>query len=162
MTVARQTLLSEASKELRTFTYLIHPPALEGRGFVAAIGQYIDGYADRSQLEVKFRSNPKVDKLPFRMLRPLFRMVQEALANVHRHAAASHISVDLRLNANRLNLTITDNGRGIIGTAQNGQAALSQPGLGISGIRARVRQLDGDLKIRTGPHGTSIHVVLPV
>ena len=154
--------LDKASKELRTFTYLIHPPALEGRGFVAAIGQYIDGYADRSQLEVKFRSNPKVDKLPFRMLRPLFRMVQEALANVHRHAAASHISVDLRLNANRLNLTITDNGRGIIGTAQNGQAALSQPGLGISGIRARVRQLDGDLKIRTGPHGTSIHVVLPV
>jgi signal transduction histidine kinase len=82
------------------------PPALEVLGFGAAIGQYIDGYAERSQLEVEFRSNPKVDKLPFQLQRPLFRIVQEALANVHRHAAASHVSVKLRLIANRMQLTM--------------------------------------------------------
>jgi PAS domain S-box-containing protein len=154
--------ICEAGKEVRTFSYLMHPPALQALGFVAAIRQYIDGYADRSQLDCKFRSNPKVDKLPFRMQRPLFRIVQEALGNVHRHAAASHVSVDLRLIANRLHLMITDDGRGIGSGAQYGQAALLRAGVGISGIRARARQLDGDLKIRTGPHGTSIHVVVPV
>lgn len=96
------------------------------------------------------------------MQRPLFRIVQEALGNVHRHAAASHVSVDLRLIANRLHVMITDDGCGIGSSAEDGEAALFRPGVGISGIRARARQLDGDLKIRTGPHGTSIHVVVPV
>jgi signal transduction histidine kinase len=84
------------------------------------------------------------------------------LANVHRHASASHVSVDLRQIAGRLHLTITDNGRGVEGMSEQEGDAPIRPGVGILGIRARVRQFGGDLKIRTGSHGTRIHAVVPV
>jgi two-component system, NarL family, sensor kinase len=92
------------------------------------------------------------------MRRSLFRIVQEALANVHNHASASQVSVDLRWIRGRLHVLITDNGRSV-----GGQEAPSFcPGVGIYGIRARARQLGGDLKIRTGAKGTRLHVVASV
>ena len=148
--------MAEALKELRTFSYLMHPPGLDADGLRSTIRQYIDGYANRSGLSVKLRSSPKVDKLPLDMQRSLFRIVQEALANVHRHASASHVSVDLRRIAGRLHVIVTDNGRGAEGKQEEPSF---RPGVGIYGIRARARQFGGDLKIRTGPHGTRIHVV---
>ena len=148
--------MAEALKELRTFSYLMHPLGLDADGLCSTIRRYIDGYANRSKLSVKLRSCPNVDKLPLHMQRSLFRIVQEALANVHRHACASHVSVDLRWIADRLHVIVTDNGRG----AESKQEEPSfRPGVGIYGIRARARQFGGDLKIRTGPHGTRIHVV---
>ena len=148
--------MAEALKELRTFSYLMHPLGLDADGLCSTIRRYIDGYAQRSKLSVKLRSCPNVDKLPLHMQRSLFRIVQEALANVHRHACASHVSVDLRWIADRLHVIVTDNGRG----AESKQEEPSfRPGVGIYGIRARARQFGGDLKIRTGPHGTRIHVV---
>jgi len=154
--------INEALKELRTISYLMHPPVLQAAGLDATIRQYIDGYADRSQLAVKFRSNPKAEKLPFRIQQVLFRIVQEALANVHRHAAATHVSVDLRWIKDRLHLTIMDDGRGVSGASRHGEAAAVRAGVGLRSIRARVRQLDGDIKIRSGPLGTSIHAAIPV
>jgi len=151
--------MAEALKELRAFSYLMHPLGLDADGLCSAIRRYIGGYAQRSKLSVKLRSSPNVDKLPLHMQRSLFRIVQEALANVHHHACASHVSVDLRWIAGRLHLVVTDNGRG----AECKQEQPSfRPGAGSNGIRVRVRQLGGDLKIWTRPHGTRIHVVTPV
>src|SRR5215470_7605543 len=104
--------MSEALKELRALSYLMHPPVLQAHGLRETIRQYIDGYTCRSQLEVRFRSNPKADSLPFREQQPLYRIIQEALANVYRHACASHVSVDLRWIADRIHVIVTDNGRG--------------------------------------------------
>ena len=148
--------MAEALKELRTFSYLMHPLGLDADGLCSTIRRYIDGYANRSGLRVKLRSSQKVDKLPLDMQRALFRIVQEALANVHRHACASHVSVDLRWVAGRLHVMVTDNGRGAEGKQEE---PAFRPGVGIYGIRARARQFGGDLKIQTGPHGTRIHVV---
>lgn len=153
--------MQEALKELRTFSYLMHPPALQAEGLRSTIRQYIDGYAHRSGLTVKFRSNPRLDKLPFRMQRSLFRIVQEALANVHRHASASRVSIDLRRVDRRLFLTVSDNGNGVEGMSQERREPL-RPGVGILGIRARVQQLGGELKIKTGANGTIIQVSVPV
>src|SRR5262245_36274269 len=83
-----ETSMEEALKELRTFSYLMNPPTLQADGLRSTIRQYVDGYASRSGLAVKLRSSSSVDDLPFRMQRSLFRIVQEALANVHRHASA--------------------------------------------------------------------------
>jgi signal transduction histidine kinase len=155
--------MQEALKELRTFSYLMHPPVLLADGLRSTIRQYIGGYASRSGLDVAFKSSPMVDRLPFRMQRSLFRIVQEALANVHRHASATHASVDLRRIAGRLHLIVTDNGRGAWGKqTDEGRSASFCPGVGILGITARARQFGGDLRIRAGAHGTRIHVVLPV
>ena len=148
--------VAEALKELRTFCYLMHPLGLDTNGLCSTLRRYIDGYANRSKLSVKLRSSPNVDTLPLHMQRSLFRIVQEALANVYRHACASHVSVDLRWIADRIHVIVTDNGRGAGG---NREDPSFRPGVGIYGIRARARQFGGDLKIRTGSHGTRIHAV---
>jgi signal transduction histidine kinase len=151
-----ETFMAEALKELRTFCYLMHPLGLDTNGLCSTLRRYIDGYADRSKLSATLRSNPKVDALPLHTQRSLFRIVQEALANVYRHACASHVCVDLRWIADRVHVIVTDNGRGAEGSEE---ASSFRPGVGIYGIRARARQLGGDLKIRTGSHGTRIHAV---
>src|SRR5262245_23298833 len=105
--------LAEVFNEIRTLSYLLHPLGLDVDGFCSTIGRFIDGYAERSGLIVSVRSSPKLDKLPRRMQRTLFRMVQEGLANVHRHACASHVSVQLRWIGDRVHVIITDDGRGV-------------------------------------------------
>ena len=158
----KQGVHSRGLKELRTFSYLMHPPALRADGLRPTIRRYIDGYASRSGLTVRLRSSSKVDKLPFRIQRSLFRIVQEALANVHRHASASQVSVDLRRIAGRLHLIVTDDGRNVGGTPQHEERGPFRPGVGIRGIRARVRQFGGDLRIRMGSRGTTVHAVVPI
>jgi signal transduction histidine kinase len=153
--------MSEALKGLRTLSYLMYPPVLQDHGLRETIRQYIDGYARRSQLEVRFKSNPKADRLPFREQQLLYRIIQEALANIHPHAAASYVSVDLRWISNRLHLIIGDNGSGVGCRAQYGESEFFRTGVGIRAIRARVHLLGGDLKIRTGSLGTKIHVAMP-
>jgi PAS domain S-box-containing protein len=150
-----ETSMAKALMELRTFSYLMYPLNLDADGLRTTVSRYIDGYARRSGLVVKFRSSEIVDTLPFHMQRSLFRIIQEALANVHRHARASRVSVDLRWIAGRLHVIIADNGRG--GNNQDGPPFRS--GVGIFGMRARARQFGGDLRIRNAPHGTRVHVV---
>jgi len=149
--------LTEVFNEIRTLSYLLHPLGLDVDGFCSTIGRYIDGYAERSGLIVSVRSNPKVDKLPRRMQRTLVRMVQEGLANVHRHACASHVSVQLRWIGGRVHVIITDDGRGVRDKRHKSPMRM---GVGLRGIRARARQFGGDLKIRSGLPGTRIHVVM--
>jgi PAS domain S-box-containing protein len=154
-----EACMGEALKELRTFSHLMHPLGLDADGLCSTIRRYLEGYAHRSGLGVRFRSTQTADNLPLHMQRSVFRIVQEALANVHRHASASHVSIDLRWIADQLHVIVTDNGRGVEGI-QEGLPFC--PGNGIYGIRARARQFGGDLKIRSGPLGTRVHVVTPV
>jgi PAS domain S-box-containing protein len=152
--------MGEALKELRTFTYLLYPAALRADGLRVTLQQYTEGYANRSGLAVKLRLSTKVDNLPFRTQQSLFRVFQEILTNVYRHASASRVWIHLRWISGRLHLVITDDGRGVAGIA--GSDGRFRPGLGIRGIKARVDQLGGDLRIRTGTFGTTVHAVVPV
>jgi PAS domain S-box-containing protein len=153
--------IHEAGRELRAFSHLMHPPYLQDDGLHATLSQYIRRYADSTGLQVKFHSTSPIDKLPFPMQRALFRVVQEALANVYRHASASRVSVQLRRVTNRLHLVIADNGQGFGSTPQCEQRP-SGHGIGLLGIRARARQFGGDLRIRSGARGTTIHAVVSV
>jgi PAS domain S-box-containing protein len=163
-----KTSIQEALREIRTFSYLMHPPALRSDGLTSTVRRYLDGFADRSGLSVTFRSNAAVDELPFAQQRALFRIVQEALANVHRHARASRVAVDLRTIAGRTHLIVNDNGHGVAGVLEEDNRTdghmhfpCANPGVGILGIRARARQFGGDLRIATGQNGTRLHVVTP-
>jgi signal transduction histidine kinase len=101
-----------------------------------------------------------VDDLPPDLQRTILRVMQEALTNVHRHAGASHVSVDARIVSGRLVVRIRDNGRGITGAARlEGPIRL---GVGVAGMRARLEQFDGELRIRTGRGGTSIVAMVPI
>jgi PAS domain S-box-containing protein len=155
--------IGEAAKELRTFSYLMHPPALHSGGLYAAMQQYVDGLRRRSGLDIELTLDPKVDGLPLRLRRSLLRIVQAALANVYRHASASHVQVELRASSRGLHLTIADNGCGMkLGSGHEGRLQL-RPGIGLRSILARVQELGGTLKItRVKPHGTRIHAALPM
>jgi signal transduction histidine kinase len=151
--------LVEAMNELRTFSYLMHPPTLRTRGLHHSLQHYIDGFADRSRIACTFKTNN--DKLPLRVQRAVFRIVQEALANVYRHASASNASVELRRVGAQLHVIVTDNGRGIDDRREPHKS--HRPGVGIRGIRMRVNQLGGRVRIsRPQTGGTRIHAVLPV
>jgi signal transduction histidine kinase len=156
-----ESSLEEATRELRTFTYLLHPLALEKDGLERTLGTYLDGFARRTGLEAHLSVAGDVERLPFALQCSLLRIIQEALANVHRHAAASHVSIALKRRSDALRLVVTDDGRGMPGF--EGRAGESvRPGMGIPGMKARLSELGGRLEIRSGGQGTTIVGIVPL
>ena len=153
-----EAILQEAMKEIRTFSYLMHPPSLQAAGLNSTIQDYVAGFSNRTKIDARVRLNPKLDRLPFEMQRTFLRIVQEALTNVHRHAGASNVIIDLRWITDRVHLIVRDNGRGSERT--NEQAAFGS-GRGVSGMSVRAHQFGGALRMRTGSQGTTIHVAVP-
>ena len=151
-----EACLREAQREIRTFSYLMHPPSLQADKLVASIGQFIGGFADRTGLDIKMRLSRQLDQLSFQMQRTLLRVAQEALANVHRHAGASRVRVNGQVVAERVHLIIADDGRGF----QSEQSA--SVGRGLRGMQDRTYHWGGELRIRSGPKGTRVHVMWPV
>lgn len=153
--------LDEASKELRAFTYLLFPPALAVDGLAATLRRYIAGFERRTGVRVSLRDNLHGDELTIPLQAALLRIVQEALANVHRHADASFCSIHLRIIRNRLHLVIADNGSGLPGGCRRGEAPLPA-GVGVAGMRARLRQFGGDILMRRKGEWTIVHGVVPI
>lgn len=157
-----ETSLEEATRELRAFTYLLHPLALEDDGLERTLSTYLEGFARRTGLEARVSVSGDVESLPFRLQCCLLRIIQEALANVHRHAAASRVSIGLAMTCGALELTVADDGCGIRGDAGRPREGIAGNGMGISGMRARLREFGGSLEIRSGPHGTTIGAIVPL
>jgi two-component system NarL family sensor kinase len=154
--------LSEASRELRSFTYLLHPPRLEHDGLYVTLQRYVEGFARRTGLKVALRLSPMVDSLTFALQITIFRIVQEGLANVHRHASASRVAIDVRVIREQLHLVVSDDGRGFKSGAAGRSTAPGRMGVGIPGIKARLRQFGGELVVRSGQVGTRLHGVMPL
>jgi PAS domain S-box-containing protein len=148
--------LQEAIGELRTFSYLMHPPALQADKLIASIKRYIKGFGDRTKIEVRTRLNPKLDEQPYEMQRTFLRIAQEALANIHRHAQAVQVRVDGRFVDNHVHLIVSDDGQGL----RVGQIATS--GRGIRGMEDRARRWGGELRVRSGSGGTMVHAMWPM
>jgi PAS domain S-box-containing protein len=155
-----ESSLEEATKELRTFTYLLNPPQLGKDGLRSTLGRYVDGFGRRTKLETRLKISPSAEKLPFSVQRALLRVVQEALANVHRHASASKVSVAVKCVAGRVHLVVNDDGKGAKGTAGREPCESFRAGVGIPGMTARLRRAGGDLEIHSGPGGTRLHGVM--
>jgi signal transduction histidine kinase len=156
--------LAAAIKEMRTFTYLLYPQELAQRGLHEALASYIEGFSQRTGLKVKLRTTENLDDLPEPLQQPLLRIVQESLANVHRHASATRTIVKVQRRADRLHLLIADNGIGLksVPSLNCGDGAALPLGIGIPGMAARARQLGGALSVRSRPTGTLVHATLPI
>jgi PAS domain S-box-containing protein len=154
--------LDEASKELRTFTYLLHPPALADDGLLETLARYVEGFRRRTRLSVILRSRGAIDELSRPAQESILRVVQEALANVHRHAAASQARVFLRRRGNRIHVVVRDDGHGLEAAENGSQGERLATGVGIAGMTARMRQLGGRFHIRSRPSGTIVHAIVPV
>jgi signal transduction histidine kinase len=153
----------EALREIRTTSYLLHPPLLDEAGFASAARWFVEGFAKRSQIQVQLEISEPLERLSRECELVLFRVLQESLTNVHRHSRASAAGVKLTMDAGQAHLEVSDNGRGIDELrVQQFQKSNGSVGVGIAGMRERVRQLGGTLDISSDQSGTTVRVDLPV
>ena len=154
-------LVQQLSKEIRTTSYLLHPPLLDENGLPEAIRWYVHGLEGRSDLKIDLCVSESFGRLPCEVEMALFRIVQECLTNIHRHSASKKATIRIARKAETVSLDIQDEGKGIPAeklVSIQGQNA----GVGIAGIRERVRHLRGTVNIQSNPSGTTISVTLPV
>jgi len=151
-------LLDQALKELRVFTYLLYPPDLASGGLSSTVTIFVEGFCQRTGIVPRLQTLNYLDDLPLDIQHACLRVVQESLANVYRHAAASGISVVFRMAGRFLVLRIGDNGRGIARSYPEDRPKL---GVGIPGMRTRLQQFGGHLKIKTGSWGTVLIASIP-
>lgn len=150
-------LADRCTQEIRTLSYLLHPPALDMMGLPGALREYVEGFGRRSGLTVDFSAAEDFGRLPPEVETALFRVVQEALGNVHRHSGSATARVALRRQGPDIMVEILDQGRGIpaqkLSSFHEGVAVL---GVGLAGMRERLRQLGGQLEIESSPQGTRV------
>ncbi len=156
-------LADEALQEIRTTSYLLHPPMLDEAGFTSAARWYIEGFARRSGMKVRTDFAPEVERLPNPIETALFRVLQESLTNVHRHAGASEVEVRFLREAHAVILEVRDYGRGIPQEllSRLGQS-VRDSGVGLSGMCERLNELKGDLEITSADPGTRLRAIVPL
>ncbi len=152
-----QDLLEQSLQELRTFSWWLHPPLLEELGLVDALHDYAGGFARRSLLRVEVNTSKFQGRLPLELEMALFRVAQESLTNVHRHSESATALIRLERDEHEVRLEVQDSGRGLPEGAQGAGA-----GVGLRGMRERLRQFGGQLTIETDAQGTTILASLPM
>jgi PAS domain S-box-containing protein len=149
--------------ETRTISHLLHPPLLDEAGFASAARWYVEGFAQRSPFQVELDFPQELARLDRDVEMALFRVLQESLTNVHRHSDASKVRVVLHVDAEQVNLEITDNGQGMPRERlERLQTDASASGVGLAGMRERVRELGGSLKIASADPGTTVSAAIPI
>ncbi len=157
------SLVEQAIAEIRTVSYLLHPPILDELGLEGALLWYAAGLSSRSKIQVKVGIRRGFGRLPYELELAVFRIVQEALTNIHRHSGSPSAEISVSKDSYLVEVRITDHGRGmppeILKPARNASAIA---GVGIAGMRERVRKLGGHLEIDSGSNGTSITATFPI
>jgi signal transduction histidine kinase len=158
-----QHLLDRVVKEIRTLSYLLHPPLLDEAGLSSALNWYVDGLSQRSGLRIELHLAEEVGRLSQELEIAIFRIVQEGLTNIHRHSGSSIARISLSAHGEQVILTIRDEGKGMRPELLGDPAEnASSFGVGIRGITERVRELSGRIRIKNAMPGTIVKVVLPL
>jgi len=156
-------IVEQCLKETRTISHLLHPPLLDEAGFASAARWYVDGFAKRSGIDVNLVLPPTFGRLRRDVEIALFRVLQEALTNVHRHSGSTRVEIRLRVDGQRVQMEIQDFGRGVPAATMrqllNGGVKTS---VGVAGMRERARELGGSLQITSDAKGTLLTLTLPV
>lgn len=168
-----RALTQDMSREIRTLSYLLHPPLLDDLGLLSALKEYVRGFSERSGIDTQLQIIAEFDRLPPPIELALFRIVQESLANIQRHSGSPTARIRITHQNSILTLEVADQGRGISSPiavpAQNSLEAPSKAGdppattrlgVGIPGMRERIAQLGGRLDIISGPIGTTIRATI--
>jgi signal transduction histidine kinase len=154
-------LTKEAIKQVRTISYLLHPPLLDEAGLASALRCYADGFSERSKIAVTLEIPQQFAGLPKEMELSIFRVVQECLTNVHRHAGSPTVAIRIFQDEACIKVEIEDAGRGI-GPSDGSLAPSIRPGVGLRGMRERLRHFGGTLQVHSNGHGTRVTAILPV
>ena len=151
--------LRKVESEIRTFSYLLHPPLLDDMGLASALSWYMDGFSKRSGISVQLSVPDNLPRLSLQAETALFRITQESLSNVIRHSKSKQAWVRIALEPHSLKLSVRDEGGGFDQAAYSG---LAPSGVGIEGMRGRLRSLGGDLHLQSGPSGTEVVASVPL
>jgi PAS domain S-box-containing protein len=151
-------LAKECAAEIRTISHLLHPPLLEELGLTSAVQWYVEGFAARSGIQVEADIQKDLERLGNDVELVLFRILQEALTNIHRHSGSKTATISIGADSKQAWLEVRDHGKGN-GNAPSGEF---RPGIGITGMRERVKDLAGTLEINSDQNGTRVKAALPL
>ena len=157
-------LADDCIKEVRTISYLLYPPMLEELGLKSAIPWYLDGFTARSGIETTFEIQPEIDRLSRDAELAFFRVLQEALTNVHRHSKSSVAHIRLLTSEENVLLEIQDEGKGMAADSlEDSPGGKATPvGVGLRGMNERMRQLGGRLEVISNGEGTTLRALVPI
>ena len=154
-------LVKQLHREVRTTSYLLHPPLLDERGLYSALTWYAQGLSERSGVKIELDIAKDFGRLPNEMELAIFRLVQEGLTNIHRHSGSKTARIAVNREVECVKVVIADEGKGMaaerLAEIQSGGS-----GVGIRGMRERFRQFNGVFSITSGPSGTDIVVTIPI
>ena len=154
-------LTDYALQEVRTISHLLHPPLLEELGFLSAARWYVDEYGKRSQVQVALRIEESIGRLPREIEIALFRVLQESLTNVYRHAAAGLVDISIARRGELVVLTVADDGRGIPHEVLSRFDSGAAPGIGLAGMRERLAEFGGRMNVHSSSAGSVVEVTIP-
>jgi signal transduction histidine kinase len=158
-----QELIDRAISETRTLSHLLHPPLLDTAGFASAATWYVEGFGKRSGIETSLEIPENLNRLSENVETALFRIMQEALTNVHRHSESSAVEVKLTSENGIASLTVRDFGRGMPkDVLDRFSKSGTNVGVGLAGIRERVKELGGTLEIVSNSAGTMLTARIPM
>lgn len=156
-------IVSQIGEEIRTLSYILHPPLLDECGLASAVHWYAEGFQKRSGIKLEVEIDAEVPRLPGDAETTLFRVVQESLTNVHRYSGSSSAKIRVLKTSGEVRLEVIDYGRGIkSGTARAKLDGSAPLGVGIPGMRERLHQLGGELSVDFGTGGTRVVATLPI
>ena len=155
-------MVQELSRQVRTISHLLHPPLLDEVGLASALQWYVEGLAERSKIQVSLELPSNFGRLPPEMETAVFRIVQECLTNVHRHSGSPTAAVRIANTGNQLRVEVQDNGKGIPSEKQSEMGCAGKTGVGMRGMRERLRQFGGQLEVNSAPGLTLVVATLPV
>jgi signal transduction histidine kinase len=156
-----QQLVQQLSQEIRTMSYLLHPPLLDETGLAGALHWYIQGLAERNGLEITLDVPENFTRLSREMELVMFRLVQECLTNIHRHSDSKSARIRIAHDGENVSLEVRDEGKGI-SPQRLSQIQSQGSGVGIRGMRERVRHFGGNMKIESNGAGTKISFQFPI
>ncbi len=157
------SLADQVMRQVRTLSYLLHPPFLDETGLLSALRWFAAGFAERSGITVDLELPESLERLPLNTETALFRIVQESLNNIHRHAESEAARIRLARENGALVLAIEDRGRGIPAELlERIRGGYGAAGVGIAGMFERIEQLGGQLEILSSDRGTTVRVRLPL
>src|SRR5580658_4284962 len=156
-----ESVVQQLHREIRTTSYLLHPPLLDECGLASALKCYVDGLAERSPVAITLDVAANVGRLPSDMELAIFRLVQECLTNIHRHSGSKTALIRVGREGESIRTEVQDHGNGI-SRERLSEVQSYGSGVGIRGIRERIRQFHGELKIESNSSGTSVIVSIPM
>jgi signal transduction histidine kinase len=156
-------MAEQALDEIRTMSHLLHPPILEDFGLASALAWYAAGFSERSGIHTRVEIDPDLGRFTQDLELILFRVVQEALGNIHRHSGSAVAEVILSRTLTAIRLLVRDEGCGLPEHVLDPErGTVPRIGVGIAGMRERIRQFDGTLEIVSSKSGTTLTVILPI